>query len=131
MTEPDSRSEGPAFGVGLLNSIFNVWVEPELKRRGLQLTRDEIVKVTIELDPSQPTPVIKLNDEAGIIASVRATRAIDAGEAITESDFDEVLAVQPAEIGPDSGWACFAVIKGQAVIAFDLRYNRSQARRLV
>jgi hypothetical protein len=127
--EEDAENED--IGTPLLNQIFETWVEPELSQRGLQLSRDQISKVVIEMDPSQARPIIRINEEATIIAEAKATRAIVAGEPVFEDDFDQVRMVRPAEIGDNSGWACFAVIKGHYVIGFDFRYNRSLAAALL
>jgi hypothetical protein len=81
--EEDAEDED--LGAPLLNQIFEIWVEPELTHRGLQLSRDQISKVVIEMDPSQARPIIKINEEATIIAEAKATRAIEAGEPVTRT----------------------------------------------
>lgn len=125
------QTEEPEFGSVLLEQIFELWVEPELERRGLDLTRDEIRKVVVELDPGAGGPIVRINDEAVLVAKVRSTRAIAAGEELTEDDFDHVENLRPRGLGEDSGWICFAVLRGQQVIAFDFRYNRARAARLI
>ncbi len=78
--------------------------------------------------PGRPVQVL-LEDEVSLVASVRATRAIAAGEPETPQDFDDLQDLQPAEIDPDAGWVCFARIAGRSCVAFDFRRNREKARR--
>jgi hypothetical protein len=130
VTEPQDP-DGSPFAANLINSIFDVFVLPEIDRRGLALSRFEIAKVTVELDPARPRPTVLINSEAEVVASVRVNRAVEQGQEITTADFDEVENLQPATVGPNSGWVCFAVIKGVEVVAFDFRYNKAQASALI
>lgn len=114
----------------LIEQIFELWVEPELERRGQEMARDEVTKVVVEFVPGQPIRVL-LNDEAGITAQVRATREIKKGEPVTFADFDEINAIRPYEVGPDSGWVCFARIGDIQVVGFDFRRNRARAGKLL
>lgn len=111
--------------------MFELWIEPELSRRGLNLARDDIRKVVVELDPQVSGPIVRINDEAMLLARVTARRAIKAGQDVTEDDFDQVDNLRPAGLGENSGWICFAVVKGQQVVAFDFRYNRAHATSLI
>ncbi|WP_196764090.1 hypothetical protein, partial [Mycobacterium avium] len=114
------------FSTNLVNSIFELFVEPEITRRGLTLDRDEVRKVVVELNPDRPHPVVRLNDEAKIAAEVRVTRDIVEGERVTVADIDGVLSVEPEGIGSNSGYVCFAVANGYQCIKFDFRYNRER-----
>ncbi len=52
------------FSTNLVNWIFELFVEPEITRRGLALDRDEVRKVVIELNPDRPhPPLVRLNDQ--------------------------------------------------------------------
>lgn len=123
-------SEGQFEAGPLIEQIFELWVEPELERRGQALDRDEVTKVVVEFVPGQPIRVF-LNEEANIIAQVRATREIKKDEVVTFADFDEIKEIQPYEVGADSGWVCFARIGDLQVVAFDFRRNRARARKLL
>src|SRR5687768_5580518 len=101
----------------LIEQIFDLWLEPELERRGLRLARDEVTKAIVEFVPGQPVRVF-LNEEAGITAQVRTTRDIRKGEPVTFADFDEIKAIRPYEVGADSGWVCFAQIGETRIVAF-------------
>jgi hypothetical protein len=91
------------FGDKVINSVFDVFVAPELARRNLVLERDESSRSLCELDPDRRHPRVWINDRAKIVVHVRATREIAAGEEFTEADFDEVLAAVPQDVGPNSG----------------------------
>ena len=105
--------------------------EPEITRRGLALDRDEIRKVVVELDPDRRHPLVRLNEEAKIVAEVRFTRDIAEGADVTGADIDKVHNVEPEHVGPNSGYVCFAVVNGQQCIKFDLRYNKERVARLL
>ncbi len=124
-SEPD-----PDFSAGLLEQIFDLWVEPELQRRGVDMGRDGVRKALVVMAPGRRVETL-INDEAELVAHVRATRPIEAGEAITTRDFDQVEGVRPFDVDPDAGWICFARLGPQVVIAFDFRRNRARAGRLV
>jgi HEPN domain-containing protein len=131
---PDGSVIHPAvdgFGDNVINSVFDVFVAPELARRKLVLERDEITKVVVELNPDRRRPRVWINDRAKIVVHVQATREIAAGEEVTEVDFDEVLAVVPQDVGPNSGYVCFATIKGKQFVKFDFRYNKQRVTGLL
>lgn len=120
----------PDFSAALLEQIFDLWVEPELQRRGVDMGRDGVTKALVVMAPGGRVETL-INDEAELVASVRATRPIEAGEPVSAGDFDEVEGVRPFDVDPDAGWICFAQLGPQVVIAFDFRRNRARAGRLV
>jgi len=120
----------PDASAALLEQIFDLWVEPELQRRGVDMGRDGVRKALVVMAPGRRVDVL-INEEAELVAHVRATRPIEAGEPITTQDFDHVEGIQPFEVDPDAGWICFARVGQQVIIAFDFRRNRARAGRLV
>ncbi|WP_141564465.1 hypothetical protein [Mycolicibacterium palauense] len=119
------------FSTNLVNWIFEWFVEPEITRRGLALDREEVRKVVVELNPDRPHPLVRLNDQAKIVAEVRVSRDIAEGEEVTAADINGVHSVEPEGIGPNSGYVCFAVINGHQCIKFDFRYNKERVARLL
>lgn len=119
------------FANNVINSVFDLWVMPELARRNMTLGRDEVCKVVVELDPDRKYPRVWLNDEAKIVVKAVATRAIEAGEEVTEADIDEIHAVLPNDVGPNSGYVCFVTIRGQSYVHFDFRYNKERVAGLL
>ncbi|AYF32285.1 hypothetical protein CSH63_33565 [Micromonospora tulbaghiae] len=118
------------FARNVVNSIFDVFVDPELSRRGLTLERDEITKVVVEIDPSRKHPRVWINDQAQVSVQVRASK-VEEGQPVTEADIQEVLAVLPPDVGPNSGYVCLATIGGKRYVTFDFRYNREQVAGLL
>lgn len=123
---------GPGFAANLQEQIFSLWVEPELERRGLPVDRSTVHKALVTFSPEQgQVPVVAINDEAELVGSIRTTRAIQAGEPVTEDDVAEIEGIEPANIDPNSGWIAYAVISGQGFIQFDLRYNKERASQVL
>lgn len=114
----------------LLQQMFDLWVTPDLQRRGLDPTLTPITKALVVMAPERPVKTL-INEEAGLIAEVRATRALAKGEAITLADFDEIHDLRPDGIDPNTGWVCFAQIGTDIIIAFDFRRNRERATGLI
>jgi hypothetical protein len=72
---------------------------------------------------------VHIDDEAQLIATMRAARPIAAGEALSEDDVTEVAGLRPLDVDPDAGWMAFAGFgRHGCIIAFDLRRNRGRAR---
>jgi len=123
--EPDN-----AFGGNLLEQIFDLWVEPELERRGASLRRHEVERVLVILAPGRRVRV-HINDEARFVAHARVSRPVAEGEAVTLADIDEIESLRPDGIDPDAGWVGFVLLGGTYRIAFDFRRNRDRASRLL
>ncbi|MEX2459512.1 MAG: HEPN domain-containing protein [Actinomycetota bacterium] len=112
----------------LLSQIYDLWVGPEVQRRGLAIAPEHLSKALVVMPPGSPVTVF-LDDEVSLLASVRATRSIAEGEAVRLQDFDDLRDLQPTEVDPDAGWVCFARIANRTYVAFDFRRNREKARR--
>ena len=120
----------PEFAATVVTHVFDLWVRPELKRRGLGLTRADIRKVVVEMDPDKPLRVL-INDEAEIVGQATAKRDIAEGEEVTSADIEEITGLRPLAIGPNSGWICFLRYDDQEIVAFDFTYNRARAAALL
>lgn len=126
MDETPTQDESSSTMV-TIEHMFEIWVEPELERRGLMPSDLRVRKAMVVLHRDQ-SPVVKINDEVELVATVRATRPIAAGEEIRAADFDEVHAVEPVGVDEDAGWiAFFAVPDGRLYLAFDFRYERGRS----
>lgn len=130
VTDDDARPSINEFGESAINQIFDIWVGPELGERGVQLSRESIRKVVVELEPGK-APRVLLNEEATISASFTAKRAIEPGEPVTADDIENLNDLRPDEVSPNSGWICFARIGQSEYVAFDFRYNRERALALL
>jgi hypothetical protein len=123
-------SSDDGFAANVVNSIFDVFVTPELARRGLTLQRDDINKVVVEIDPDRKHPRVWINDQAQVAVQVKAS-AVEEGQPVREGDIEEVIAVLPPDVGPNSGYVCLATIRGHRYVRFDFRYNRARIATLL
>jgi len=128
--QPSADGADSEFAANIVNQIFDLWVGPELAKRGLTLTRADISKVLVEMDPDKPLRVL-INDEAELVADFVAKRDIAEGEEVTVADIDELANLRPVTIGSNSGWICFVRIGNQGFVAFDFTYNRARAAALL
>jgi HEPN domain-containing protein len=75
---------------------------------------------------------VRLNDEVQLVGEGRATRQIEAGEAITVEDISEITNLWPAQDPGNHGWVALNRLpNGEVVLAFDFRRNKEKARNLV
>jgi uncharacterized protein (UPF0332 family) len=123
--EPESVPvlEGPSDRT--LEQVFELWVMPEVQRRqsaghlppNFQLSRAQVV---FEVD----APVtVRLNDEVRATMQVRATREIAKGEAVSLSDFSEIVSVELTENDPNAGHITIIAHQGIWYLTWDTRYN--------
>jgi uncharacterized protein (UPF0332 family) len=114
----------------LLKQIQELWIAPECAKRGLALAD---VSAAVVVMPPEGVPSIRLNAEASWIASVRARRAISAGEHISDEDADFQTAVveRPADVHADDGWVGYVTIGTTTHVCFDLRRFRGRSQELL
>lgn len=118
-------------GVFIANQLFELWIEPELARRGLVVEEQtaSVEKALIVFRPGASAPDVRINDEAPLSLIARATRDLDAGEPVRASDIADIERVEPSGIDPNSAWIAFlALPDGRIRIAMDGRRNRAVAR---
>jgi hypothetical protein len=120
----------PEFAATLVNHVFEIWIWPEVRRRDLSLSRADIHKVLVELEPDK-APRILLNEEAQLEAAFVAKRAIAEGEEVTLEDIEHITDLRPVSVGPNSGWLVLARLGSQEIISFDFRYNRAKGSAIV
>ena len=94
--EPD-----PQLGRALVEQVFELWVNPELKRRGLQLSRDEITQVVVEMPAHDGDLMVSLNQDAEIVAMTTAKRDLKAGETVYLEDIDQISDIYPTNVDPN------------------------------
>jgi hypothetical protein len=123
-------AETDEFTSTLINHVIEIWVEPELQRRGLMLSEFELRKVFVEIEPGSG-PRVLLNDEVEFEATFVAKRPIEVGEAITLDDIELLTELHPVSVGPNSGWLAIARLGSRLVISFDFRYNKARSTALL
>lgn len=117
----------------LIDHFYELWVAPELTRRGLALARDEITRVLIEMFADR-APRVMINDEAEIAGNItlKPGFVINPGDDVYADQIESFKDLKPiTELHPDSGWVCFATVAGIKIVNFDFTYNRGRARVLL
>lgn len=133
MAEADEPSTGAddEFATNVLQSMQDIFWQPEIDRRGGLEVTGTITKALAILAPGSATEV-KFNKEFELAVQARVNRPIEAGEDVTIGDVDDVEWLEPVGIDPDAGWAAFVVLPdGRAFVSFDFRRNLNRGRRLL
>jgi uncharacterized protein (UPF0332 family) len=114
----------------LLMQIQQIWVAPECMRRGLALA--DVSAAVVVMSPGT-VPSVRLNEAATWVVSVRARRAIAAGESIPneDADFETAVLERPADIHEDAGWVGYATIGTSTHVRFDFRHFRGRTEELL
>jgi HEPN domain-containing protein len=125
-------SSAPDMRGALLEQIFQLWLQPELERRGLDKKPEEVVHALVVLRPDHGADVL-IDADTGekLVIQAKAARAIREGEPIAEADIEAIERLIPRHIDPDAAWIAFTRFKGVYVIAFDFRRNKAKAERMV
>jgi hypothetical protein len=119
-------SNSPDMGQPLLEQIFELWLRPELERRGLDKQPEEVVRALIIFPPGRK-PQVLIDTEAPMMIRARATRTIKEEKPVTEADIDAIEGLVPHDIDPNAGWIGFILFRDAYTIAFDFRRNRAEA----
>lgn len=115
-------------GASLITQMFDLWVDAELQRRGA--SRGDVFAALVELPP-HGVPIVRINEEVVLAARASKDSGITSGTPVTSENIDSLEDVWPTNIGPDSGWTLFYLLGDAAQVAFDFRYNKGQANRLL
>ena len=127
----ETGSLPPEFGENVINQMFDLWVLPELRRRGLPEDRTSVVKAAVLLRKDQQ-PEVRLNEDFVMATKARMTRDIEAGEPITTADIADIEWLVPEEVGPDAAWLAYLTLPdGRAFLHFNFLYERGQARDVI
>lgn len=114
----------------LFEDVFSLWIDPELASRGLA-GRRETVRHAVVIFPVGQQPIVRLNNEVGLVATARAAGPIEAGQAVMRSDITAILDMVPENVDPDAAWVAYAAIGDEVIISFDFRYNRARAQSVL
>jgi hypothetical protein len=124
----DDYPEG--MGRVVYQQILDLWVEPELKRRGSPIDPQAIPQALVVMQPDTEVEV-HIGGEARIIADFAAKRPLKEGEAVTFDDVEELRGIRPDSIDGNAGWVLFVQVGTSVYVAFDFRRNKAKARRLL
>jgi hypothetical protein len=125
--------KGDEFAARVVDQMYDLFIFPELERRGLPAERSAVRTALVTLPPGADVDVA-LNDEAELAFHATSTGAIEAGKVITIDAIDPatVAGLRPVSVDPDAGWVALAELPGIGlIVAFDFTRNRGQARRLL
>lgn len=121
----------PEFGEKVINQLFDLWVLPELRRRGLPEDRISVRKAAVLLRKDQQ-PEVLLNEDFVMATKARMTRDVEAGEPITTADIADIEWLVPEELDPDAAWLAYLTLPdGRAFLQFNFLYERGQARDVI
>lgn len=111
------------FGNTAIGNMFEIFIAPEVRRRGLTIDPRSIDLYLVELRPDGVVDV-RLGDEAHLSAEL--VKAQGGGFYL------ENVVPQDGEVGPNSGWVAFIRAEnGAGTLGFDFRRNLGHARALV
>lgn len=129
----DATPTEDRFSANLLTSIYEVFIAPELARRGIEVGAVPIERALVEIDPDASSPRVQLNEEVpSPTVRARVTRSIDEGEKVRDGDVDHIVDLAPPDsISPNSGYVYFITFRDEHYVRFDFRYNRQRASALV
>jgi uncharacterized protein (UPF0332 family) len=122
-------AEEEELGRSVMEQALDLWINPEIERRleagslpeDFVLTRAQII---MNLDAEAPE--IRLNKEIKAVARFRSTRAIEAGEKITEADVESIEDIMLTDQDPNAGHLTMMLFTGRWKLAFDFRYNAAR-----
>jgi len=125
----------PEISQRILQQFLDIWIMPEIKKRisakslpsGFVLRKAQVV-----MFPDERKSLVRLNDEVRAIISGKATRPINQGEMVTESDISEIMSIQLTDEDPaDAGHFTGLIIRGEWVLQWDFRYNRGKSKQML
>jgi hypothetical protein len=124
-------AEEDEFASNIIEQVFDLWVIPELARRGEEPDRSLVNKALVIMIKDR-APEVLLNSEFVLATKARTTRDIEAGEAITAADIADIESMHPEDIDPNAAWIAYlALPDGKAFVSFTFLYERGKARSLL
>lgn len=121
--ESTDRADDAAteFEHNVMRNIFELFVVPEVQRRGLSIDPYGVDRFLVEL-PADGGQEVWLGDEAPLKIFIK-----------DEDSVQYLDGIEPGEgaVHPDSGWACYFQVEGARILRFDFRRNREKAQGLL
>jgi hypothetical protein len=123
------------FGNKVYHQLMDIWIAPSIKKR--QESGDlpsplNIRSAQIIFCPDNDEPIIHVNDEIKVIASVKLkeSREIKEGEPITHEEIEKYQDLKiNKELYPNCGHATFIIHNGALCLAFDFTRYRFLAKQ--
>jgi len=123
----------PEAGRALNQQIWDLWVEPEIRRRreADNLPHDFHLfgfQVVISSPNDNGETVVRLNDEVRAIAKVQARRTFEAGQTVYANDIEAIEEIDLLEKEANCAHVTGLELNGNWVVHLDFRYNKKRAR---
>ena len=127
----DADGMQPEVANKVAEQLFELWVFPELTRRGLVAHQSSVVKAVVILKVDE-SPEVMLDNECLINVHFKPTPGVAAGERITLTNIADIPWMEPANLHPDAAWIAYLrLADGREFIGFRFLYQRGRARRIV
>ena len=115
----------------VFQQIMDIFIIPEIERRRKEEKIEDgtiISKMQIVFSLDKGKNEIRLNEEVKAIVKGRATRDIQKGEAVYETDIDSIEGVELTDEDVNCGHITLLIFKNNWIISFDFRYNKERVR---
>ncbi|AKU18207.1 hypothetical protein [Luteipulveratus mongoliensis] len=127
----DDATGQAEFANRVLESMTDVFWDPEVERRGGIEATGPIVKALAILTPGRPVEV-RLNDEVDLVARARSGSAVKRGEAVTMENLEAIEGLEPLDVDINAGWVLLVVLPdGQHFAQFDFIQNRGRSLQIL
>ncbi|MEV6363203.1 HEPN domain-containing protein [Nocardia asteroides] len=124
LSDRELDEEPGSFRTRVISGMMEIFVVPELARRGMKVDPDTVDRYLVELPANGDAHTVRLGDQAHLDV------ILEKEDGVT---YFAGVRPQSTAVSGNSGWVCFLRIpgvEGQA-LAFDFRRNLMTARRLV
>ena len=115
----------------VFQQVMDIFVNPEIERRRKEGTIKDgtlITKMQIVFNLDKGKNEIRLNEDVKAIVKGRATRDIQKGEAVYETDIDAIEDIELTDEDVNCGHITLLLFKNNWIISFDFRYNKEKVR---
>lgn len=114
----------------IFQQVIDIYVIPEIeKRRKAGTIKDGVlitkIQIVFNLDKGNE---IRLNEQVKAIITAKATRNIQKGELIYETDIDDIEKIQLTEEDANCGHITLLLFRNNWIISFDARYNKERIK---
>lgn len=115
----------------VFQQVMDIFIIPEIEKRRKEGTIKDgtlITKMQIIFNLDKEKNEIRLNDEVRVIVTGKATRNIQKGEAVYETDIDNIENIQLLEEDSNCGHITLLLFRKNWIIGFDSRYNKKKIK---
>jgi len=134
-SESLSQSRESEFTVTVLQQAFELWFEPEIRRRqaaGAIPQPSSLFAAQLLMEPGRP-PVIRFNGEIRGVFQARpgahTTFPVEKGTQLRLADLGEIVGMQLTDEDANAGHLTAIIHQGTWYLMFDFRYNAARVAR--